>query len=288
MHCICTIAQEGARVNGGSPTSTVGPLGPSRPSEPLRAGEAGDPPHAATCGAPGTFIIGRTRPPRFRPPDERRPMPNEEQIQLVTSARVPTPTGEFQLHIYHDAQDGQDHLALVMGTIRDGDSVLTRLHSECFTGDVLHSLRCDCGEQLRRALEMIAAEGGGVLIYLRQEGRGIGLRDKLRAYNLQDEGMDTVDANLALGHQADERDYGAAARILRHLGVRSVRLLTNNPRKIDALRELDIDVVARLPLLIPATDESEAYLRTKRTRLNHWISLDPNPTPPVRRRTRDR
>ncbi|HMK09828.1 MAG TPA: GTP cyclohydrolase II [Anaerolineales bacterium] len=214
-------------------------------------------------------------------------MSNEPEVELVTSARIPTPTGEFQLHLYHDLLDGQDHLAVVMGSIRDGEGILTRLHSECFTGDVLHSLRCDCGEQLRRALAMIAAEGGGVLIYLRQEGRGIGLRDKLRAYNLQDEGMDTVEANLALGHQADEREYGAAARILRHLGVRSVRLLTNNPHKIDALRQLGVTVVARLPLLIPATVESEAYLRTKRTRLNHWISLDPNPTPPVRR-TRDR
>jgi GTP cyclohydrolase II len=206
----------------------------------------------------------------------------------VTSARVPTPTGEFQLRLYHDPMDGQDHLAFVMGAIAEAEGVLARLHSECFTGDVLHSLRCDCGEQLRRALEMIAAEGSGVLVYLRQEGRGIGLRDKLRAYNLQDAGMDTVDANLALGHQADERDYGAAAGILRHLGVRSVRLLTNNPRKIEAMRQLGIDVVARLPLLIPATVESEAYLRTKRTRLNHWINLDTNPTPPGRPPTRDR
>jgi GTP cyclohydrolase II len=215
-------------------------------------------------------------------------MPNEADVQLVTSARIPTLAGEFQLHLYHAPQDSQDHLALVIGSIAEADRVLTRLHSECFTGDVLHSLRCDCGEQLRRALEMIAAEGSGVLIYLRQEGRGIGLVDKLRAYNLQDEGLDTVDANLALGHQADERDYGAAAGILRQLGVRSVRLLTNNPRKIDALRELGIDVVARLPLLIPATDESEAYLRTKRTRMNHWINVDSNPTPPSRPPTRDR
>jgi 3,4-dihydroxy 2-butanone 4-phosphate synthase/GTP cyclohydrolase II len=215
-------------------------------------------------------------------------MPNEAEVRLVTSARVPTLTGEFQLRLYHDPKDGLDHLAVVMGEIAGAEGVLARLHSECFTGDVLHSLRCDCGEQLRQALEMIAAEGRGVLVYLRQEGRGIGLRDKLRAYNLQDAGLDTVDANLALGHQADERDYGAAAGILRHLGIRSIRLLTNNPRKIDALRGLGIEVVARLPLLIPATDESEAYLRTKRTRLNHWINLDNNPTPPATPPPRDR
>jgi 3,4-dihydroxy 2-butanone 4-phosphate synthase/GTP cyclohydrolase II len=214
-------------------------------------------------------------------------MPADNETELVTTARVPTPAGEFQLSVYHDPRDGQDHLALVAGSVAGGEGVLTRLHSECFTGDVLHSLRCDCGAQLQRALERIAAEGSGVLIYLRQEGRGIGLVDKLRAYNLQDEGLDTVDANLALGHQADERDYGAAARILRHLGIRSVRLLTNNPLKIEALRELGIDVLARLPLLIPATDENAAYLSTKRTRLNHWISLDPTPTPPVRRTTRE-
>jgi GTP cyclohydrolase II len=213
-------------------------------------------------------------------------MPIESDIELVTSARLPTPTGEFQLRLYHDPHDQQDHLAVVMGSIAEAPDVLTRLHSECFTGDVLHSLRCDCGEQLRRALEMIAAEGSGVLIYLRQEGRGIGLRDKLRAYNLQDDGLDTVDANLALGHQADEREYGSAARILRHLAVRSIRLMTNNPRKIDALRDLGITVTARVPLLIPATDESEAYLNAKRTRLNHWINVDPTPTPPVRRRPR--
>lgn len=214
-------------------------------------------------------------------------MSDKADVQLVTTARIPTPTGEFQLRLYHDPNDGQDHLAVVVGEVTQAEGVLGRLHSECFTGDVLHSLRCDCGEQLNRALEMIAAEGNGVLIYLRQEGRGIGLRDKLRAYNLQDEGLDTVDANLALGHQADEREYGSAARILRHLGVRSLRLLTNNPHKIEALRGLGIDVTARVPLLIPANDESEAYLRTKRTRMDHWINVDSSPTPPIRRPTRD-
>ena len=238
--------------------------------------------------AVGGRIIARTTGPWSIAARAGRIMPNDADVELVTSARVPTPTGEFQLRLYHDPRDRQDHLALVMGTVADGEGVLTRLHSECFTGDVLHSRRCDCGEQLRRALGLIAAEGAGVLVYLRQEGRGIGLRDKLRAYNLQDAGLDTVDANLALGHQADERDYGSAARILHHLGVRSIRLLTNNPGKIEALRQLGINVSARLPLLIPATDESEAYLNTKRTRMNHWISGDPTPPPPIRRRSRGR
>jgi 3,4-dihydroxy 2-butanone 4-phosphate synthase/GTP cyclohydrolase II len=174
-----------------------------------------------------------------------------------------------------------------MGDVRQAVGVLVRLHSECFTGDVLQSLRCDCGAQLRKALELIAAEGAGVLVYLRQEGRGIGLRDKLLAYNLQDGGLDTVDSNLALGHQADERDYGAAATILRHLHVRSIRLLTNNPQKLDELRELGVDVLSRIPLQIGATGENAAYLQAKRTRMNHWINLDSNPTPPIRRPARE-
>jgi len=207
-------------------------------------------------------------------------MSNEPEVELVTSARVPTPTGEFQLCLYQAAGDSLEHLALVMGTVRKEEGVLVRLHSECFTGDLLGSLRCDCGEQLRRSLELIADQGRGVLIYLRQEGRGIGLRDKLRAYNLQDEGLDTVDANLALGHQADERDYGSAAAILRQLEVGSIHLMTNNPHKIDSLRTLGVTVLSRIPLQTHATNENAAYLQTKRTRLNHWINLDSNPTPP--------
>ncbi|HKY84393.1 MAG TPA: GTP cyclohydrolase II [Anaerolineales bacterium] len=215
-------------------------------------------------------------------------MPNESEVELVVNARVPTATGEFQLCLYHDGKDSQEHLALVMGVVRQAEGVLVRLHSECFTGDVLQSLRCDCGEQLRRSLELIAAEGAGVLVYLRQEGRGIGLRDKLLAYNLQDGGLDTVDANLALGHQADERDYGAAAAILRQLQVRSIRLLTNNPHKLDALREMGVVVLSRIPLQIDATGENAAYLQAKRTRMNHWINVDSNPTPPIRPPARER
>jgi GTP cyclohydrolase II len=209
------------------------------------------------------------------------------RIERVTCSRLPTAAGEFQLCLYRDLVDDKDHLALIMGDVDGAESVLVRIHSECFTGDVLHSRRCDCGEQLQRATETIALEGRGVVVYLRQEGRGIGLRDKLRAYNLQDEGMDTVDANLALGHQADERDYTAAAEILSDLGIRSVRLMTNNPDKLDSLRRLGMFVVGRIPLQVEPTDESEMYLKAKRTRLNHWINVDPTPTPPIRRPTRD-
>ena len=196
-------------------------------------------------------------------------------IEQVTCARVPTPEGEFQLCLFRDPADGKEHLAIVLGQVDSAPGVLVRIHSECFTGDVLGSLRCDCGEQFHQALARIAAEGTGMMIYLRQEGRGIGLRDKLRAYNLQDQGLDTVEANLALGHQADERDYTAAASILNQLGVHSVRLLTNNPEKLDALHTLGIRVVERLPLYTQPTAENAGYLRTKRLRMNHWLPLEP-------------
>ncbi|HET7012091.1 MAG TPA: GTP cyclohydrolase II, partial [Anaerolineales bacterium] len=185
-------------------------------------------------------------------------------IEQVTCARVPTPEGEFRLCLFRDPVDAKEHLALVLGQVAGMTGVLVRIHSECFTGDVLGSLRCDCGDQLHLAIERVAAEGTGVIVYLRQEGRGIGLQDKLRAYNLQDQGLDTVDANLALGHQADERDYSAAARILAHLQVRSVRLLTNNPEKVDALDNLGLRVEERVALHAPPTPQNAGYLRTKR------------------------
>ena len=196
-------------------------------------------------------------------------------IAKMACARIPTAAGEFQLCLYHDSRSGKEHLALVMGDVAGQPDVLVRLHSECFTGDVLGSLRCDCGDQLHHAMDLIAQEGIGVLIYLRQEGRGIGLLDKLRAYNLQDVGYDTVDANLLLGHQADERDYTVAALILEDLGVRSIRLLTNNPLKIESLHELGVRVTDRVALQPRVTAENVAYLSAKARRLNHMLNLAP-------------
>ena len=194
-------------------------------------------------------------------------------VERTVTARIPTADGFFCLHHFRSAWDDKNHLALVTGDAR-GDDLLVRIHSECFTGDVLGSQRCDCGEQLTRAIQAIAAEGRGALIYLRQEGRGIGLEEKLRAYNLQDQGYDTVDANLLLGHQADERDYTAAALILEELGVRSVRLLTNNPAKIEGLAALGIAVRERIPLQMPSNPESHAYLEAKVARMRHIIRLN--------------
>ena len=203
------------------------------------------------------------------------------RVWQMTCTRIPTDAGEFQLCLYRTNWDEKEHLALICGEIRGGENVLVRVHSECFTGDVIGSRRCDCGEQLKHSIELVAAEGQGVIIYLRQEGRGIGLLNKLRAYNLQDEGYDTVDANLMLGHEADERDYTVAAHILRELDVRSIKLLTNNPGKIESLTALGIPVTGRLSLLPSINQDNAAYLTTKAERMRHL--LDPaklQPTQP--------
>ncbi|HEX7974458.1 MAG TPA: GTP cyclohydrolase II [Anaerolineales bacterium] len=195
------------------------------------------------------------------------------KVKRMVSARVPTDGGEFQLCLYLTDQDDKEHLALVMGEVEGQAGVLVRVHSECFTGDVLGSRRCDCGEQLHESMRRIAEEGRGILIYLRQEGRGIGLLDKLRAYNLQDQGYDTVEANLLLGHQADERDYTAAVRILEDLGVQSVRLLTNNPNKIERLTSLGVQVDQRVPIEPTVCADNVEYLFTKVQRMNHLLNL---------------
>jgi GTP cyclohydrolase II len=194
-------------------------------------------------------------------------------LQRVVSTRLPTRFGEFDLHLYSNNIDQKEHLALVMGDLGSSQPVLVRVHSECLTGDLLGSTRCDCGEQLDRSLEMISGEGRGVLLYMRQEGRGIGLRDKLRAYNLQDEGLDTVEANLALGHQADARDYDVAALMLKELGLTQISLLTNNPSKIEELQRLGIEIVERIPLQGEVTPENERYLNTKVARMQHLLDL---------------
>jgi GTP cyclohydrolase II len=194
-------------------------------------------------------------------------------IKRAVCARVPTAVGEFQLCLYTNSHDNKEHLAFVNGDVEDGEPVLVRIHSECFTGDVLGSQRCDCGEQLHHALELIALEGRGVIVYLRQEGRGIGLAEKLRAYNLQDDGLDTVDANLALGHPVDERDYGMAAAILKDLGVKSVRLITNNPQKIMEMEGRGIRVVDRIATMPTVYADNAAYLLTKVQRMNHLFNL---------------
>ena len=194
----------------------------------------------------------------------------EKQVERVAEARIPTPHGGFTAFGYDNVLDGIEHIALVCGQIGDGQDVLVRVHSECLTGDVFGSLRCDCGTQLDAALAAVAAEGRGVVLYMRgHEGRGIGLMHKLQAYQLQESGADTVEANLALGMPADARDYGTGAQILVDLGVRSMRLLTNNPDKRAGLEGYDLRVLDRIPLPIRPTRENLRYLRTKRDRMGH-------------------
>jgi 3,4-dihydroxy 2-butanone 4-phosphate synthase/GTP cyclohydrolase II len=195
---------------------------------------------------------------------------HERLIKRVAVSRLPTRFGTFRVVVYESLVDGHHHVALVQGS-SGGDPRLVRVHSQCLTGDVFGSQRCDCGEQLEAALQRIDEEGAGAFLYMRQEGRGIGLANKLRAYELQDLGLDTVDANLKLGFAPDLRDYGVAAQILRDLGYAKVRLLTNNPRKIEALREYGVQVVAREPLEIVPNAANARYLATKRERLGHLL-----------------
>jgi 3,4-dihydroxy 2-butanone 4-phosphate synthase/GTP cyclohydrolase II len=199
-------------------------------------------------------------------------MRTERLVKRVASAKLPTEFGLFRVHAYQSLIDGETHVALVRGDIGDGRRVMVRVHSRCLTGDVFHSARCDCGAQLKSAMARIATEGRGVLLYLNQEGRGIGLANKLRAYELQDQGLDTVEANERLGFKADQRDYGIGVQILTDLGVRSMRLLSNNPRKLVGLEGYGLSVDEWLPIEIPASESTRRYLKTKKEKLGHKLS----------------
>ena len=198
----------------------------------------------------------------------------EKLVHRVTTTHLPTRFGEFQLYAYQTDVDDKPYIALIMGDVTDGRPVLVRIHSSCVTGDVLHSLRCECGQQLEKALAAIAEEGRGVLVYIYQEGRGIGLLNKLKAYELQDQGYDTVEANERLGYPVDLRDYGLGAQVLIDLGVRKIRYMTNNPAKLAGLEGYDLEIVERVPIVIEPNQQSLRYLQTKRDKLGHLLEPD--------------
>ncbi len=201
------------------------------------------------------------------------------KLKNIVQTRIPTAHGEFTLHYYSNSIDEKEHIALVKGNVANKTSIPVRIHSECFTGDVLGSRRCDCGEQLDMALSLIDKAGCGILIYLRQEGRGIGLLKKLQAYNLQDEGLDTVDANIHLGHLADERVYDLAALMLEDLAIKSISLITNNPKKIEELIKLGVQVDHRIPIETNIHHDNVEYLKTKAEKMSHMLTLSDKPHP---------
>ena len=233
----------------------------NRKALPLAAGQC----HAVF--ADGRVVVLSERLRSLVSGDKRRP------VRRVASARLPTEFGDFDIHVYESPGAAETHVALVRGDLGDGHNVLSRVHSSCVTGDIFHSARCDCGPQLHEALGRIAGEGRGVLIYLNQEGRGIGLANKIRAYALQERGADTVEANHQLGFPADAREYGVAVRLLHQLGLMRIRLMTNNPRKLDALRADGIDVVERVALESGRNPHNERYLAAKAAKLGHMLNL---------------